>query len=139
MNNLLEHVDDPVELLENCKRHLAKGGRLIAQVPNCESITRRLGVLMGVIGDISDISEKERDFYGHQRIYTLKSLEGACREAGLKVMRSVGILYKPLPNLELEYLCQKNGEAWTERFLKALVKFGEKRPTECAYLFVKCG
>lgn len=34
MNNILEHVDDPIALLQNCKKHLKYGGRIIVQVPN---------------------------------------------------------------------------------------------------------
>ena len=138
MNMLLEHVDDPIILLKNCKKHLKKGGRLIAQVPNAHSITRRLGVLMGVIPSLEYNSEKERNYYGHQRVYTLKTLEKDCREAGLTVIEKGGLLYKPLPNEMLLTLCEKNGKVWREQFLQALVTFGKDRPDECADLYIVC-
>lgn len=138
MDNLLEHVDDPIALLKNCKKHLAPGGRIIVQVPNAESITRRLGVLMGVIDGLDNITQKEREVFGHQRTYTLKQLESEVTRAELRIIGSGGILYKPLPNEMLEKLCNEQGEAWTANFIDALVRFGEERPTECAYVYVVC-
>lgn len=138
MNNILEHVDDPVVLLENCKKHLRKGGRIIVQVPNANSVTRRLGVLMGLIPSLFDISPKEKYYYGHQRVYFLHTLIADCRFAGLRILKSGGILYKPLPNVVLEDLCLKNGEEWATKFIDALVKFGEDKAEDCACIYVVC-
>lgn len=136
MNNLLEHVDDPVALLKNCKKHLSDEGVIIAQVPNAESITRRLGVLMGVIDSLTNITKREKNFFGHQRTYFLNELEEDVKRAGLRIVSSGGLIYKPLPNEFLEELCKKNGEEWADRFLSALNRFGEERPRECAYLYI---
>jgi 2-polyprenyl-3-methyl-5-hydroxy-6-metoxy-1,4-benzoquinol methylase len=138
MDNLLEHVDDPIAVLKNCKKHLANAGRIVAQVPNAESITRRLGVLMGLIDSLGNISEQERTFFGHQRTYTLAQLEADAKKAGLRVLESGGILYKPLPNDTLEKICVENGEQWAKKFIDALLEFGKDRPRECAYVYVVC-
>jgi 2-polyprenyl-3-methyl-5-hydroxy-6-metoxy-1,4-benzoquinol methylase len=138
MNNLLEHVDNPVKLLKNCKKHLSKKGRIIVQVPNSQSVTRQLGVLMEIIKSTKDISEKEKSFFGHKRAYTLSSLEKDIKKAKLKIIKSGGVIYKPLPNEFLEKLCIQNGGIWAEKFLEALYKFGEKRQEDCGYLYVSC-
>lgn len=138
MNMLLEHVDDPIILLKNCKRHLKKGGRILAQVPNANSITRRLGILMGIIDNINHISDKERNFYGHQRVYTIRTLEEDCKKAGLKVVEKGGLLFKPLPNKTLLKICKENGKEWTDKFMNALVEFGKDRPEDCADLYIAC-
>lgn len=138
MNNLLEHVDDPVALLVNCKRHLAPKGRIIAQVPNSRSVARRLGVLMGIIDSLDNISVKERDFYGHQRVYTLSSLIKDAEKARLKVIETGGILYKPLSNDLLWKLSILEGKSWRGKILKALVDFGKNRPEECAQIYIVC-
>jgi 2-polyprenyl-3-methyl-5-hydroxy-6-metoxy-1,4-benzoquinol methylase len=130
MNNILEHVEDPVKLLVNCKKHLKYGGKIIAQVPNAESITRKLGVLMGLIPSLTHIGEKERDFYGHQRTYTIETLVRDCLNAGLKVLNVGGILYKPLPNLDLLKLNKG------DNFIRALVEFGKNKPRDCACIYV---
>src|SRR3990167_6041733 len=136
MTNLLEHVDDPVVLLKNCKKHLKKDGVIIAQVPNAKSITRRLGVLMGIIDNLGNISEKERDFLGHKRAYTPRTLKKDCIRAGLKILDWGGVMYKPLPNEILEMICQKQGKEWTGKFMDALNKFGEDRADECGYIYI---
>jgi 2-polyprenyl-3-methyl-5-hydroxy-6-metoxy-1,4-benzoquinol methylase len=138
MNMLLEHVDDPVALLKNCKRHLARKGRILAQVPNANSVTRRIGVLMGIIDSISNISDKERNFFGHKRTYTLSSLVADCEKAGLNVVEKGGLLFKPLPTEALGKICKTHGKIWTDNFMAALVKFGEDRPEDCANLYVAC-
>ena len=138
MTNLLEHVNNPVLLLENCKRNLNPGGRIIAQVPNANSITRRLGVLMEIIDSIENISSTERDKYGHQRVYTLDSLVRDAEAASLKVVEKGGILYKPFPNEMLLKICKEKGKEWTKKFLKALVEFGKDRPEDCAQLYISC-
>lgn len=138
MNMLLEHVDNPVALLKNCKKNLAKGGRILAQVPNANSVTRRLGVLMGVIDNINHISDKERNYYGHQRTYTLDTLTSDCKKSGLKVVEKGGFMFKPLPNEMLGKICRERGVVWTRKFMDALVKFGADRPEDCANLYVVC-
>lgn len=138
MNMLLEHVDNPIALLKNCKKHLAKRGRILVQVPNASSVTRRLGILMGIIDNTNHISNKERDYYGHKRVYTLDTLEKDCKKAGLKAVKKGGILFKPLPNEMLLKICREQGKEWTEKFMNALIKFGEDRPEDCANLYIVC-
>jgi len=138
MTMLLEHVDNPVSLLKHLKKYLAPMGRIIIHVPNSNSITRRLGVLMGIIPSLSHISKKEKDFYGHKRVYNLSSLIKDCEKADFYDIEFGGILYKPLPNKDLWTLCKKNGNKWTRDFLIALDKFGEGREDECANIYVVC-
>lgn len=138
MNNLLEHVESPVKVLQNCKRHLSTDGVIIVQVPNRESVARQLGVLMGVIPSLDDNSKREQELYGHRRTYSLETILGEVTQAGLKSIKWGGILYKPLPNEMLYELSQKYGEYWTNRFIKALVKYGEDKPGDCAQLYVVC-
>ena len=135
MNNILEHVDNPQRLLKNCKKHLNPGGRIIVQVPNKESITRRLGVLMGTIDNLDNMTEKEINFYGHKRTYSLTTLRYECVDAGLSIYDYGGVLYKPLPNDDLWQIYKREGE----KFVKALVEFGKERKDECACVYCVCG
>lgn len=138
MTNLLEHVDDPVKLLKNCKKHLNNGGRVIAQVPNANSITRRIGVEMGIIDSIEHMSEKEIEFWGHQRTYTLEQLEADFKKAGLEIIKSGGLLLKPLPNDMLWDICKGKGQTWTNSFIDALISVGTN-PQDCAQIYVCAG
>ena len=138
MNMLLEHVDNPINVLQTCKNHLSTNGVIIAQVPNSTSVTRKIGVLMGIIESTGHMSEKEINFFGHQRVYTLDSLSNDCTNAGLKILESGGILYKPLPNTDLYKLCKSKGENWTNKFLQALVDYGKDKATDCANIYIVC-
>lgn len=134
LNNVLEHADDPNELLLNCQNHLSKNGRIIVQVPNKESIARRLGVEMRIISGLDHISEKEALFYGHKRVYSLEDLKNECINAHLNIIEEGGILYKPLPNDDLWKLYETKGE----NFVNALLSFGRNRPQECACVYCVC-
>lgn len=139
INMVLEHARNPVALLKNCKKHLTKDGMILAHVPNANSVTRRLGVLMGIIDSIQNITDKERNHFGHQRIYTIDSLQADVVSAGLRVRKVGGILFKPLPNEILGKICKEKGHIWTQKFMDALVEFGTDRPDDCAVLYVVCG
>jgi|WetSurMetagenome_2_1015567.scaffolds.fasta_scaffold10540_9 2-polyprenyl-3-methyl-5-hydroxy-6-metoxy-1,4-benzoquinol methylase len=138
MNMLLEHVDNPVKLLKNCKRLLSPNGRIIIQVPNSESIARRLGVIMCIIPSLNDISKREKEIYGHKRVYNQDTLEMDCHKAGLKVLWKQGLLYKPLSNSLLLELCKKHGQRWTKKFIHALFILGKGHISECANLIIVC-
>lgn len=138
MNNLLEHVVDPRAVLSNCAKHLSEDGILIAMVPNSNSIARRLGVAMGLIDNIGNISDKERYTFGHKRTYTLNSLERDGRVAGLEVVKIGGLLYKPLPNEILLRICQEKGRIWRDQFIDALIAIGEDKPEDCAQIYIIC-
>jgi hypothetical protein len=58
-----------------------------------------------------------------------------CLEAGLNVVGWGGILYKPLPNEMLWKAYVEKGE----KFIQALLEFGEDRPEDCACIYVYCG
>jgi 2-polyprenyl-3-methyl-5-hydroxy-6-metoxy-1,4-benzoquinol methylase len=120
---LLEHVDNPVRVLKNCKLHLRKRGRIIIQVPNAESDTRQLGTLMGIIPNILDNSKREQQLYGHKRVYTKELLRKDCQKSGMDSLAIGSYFYKPLPNSMLLSLCKKQGKVWTQKFIDALMKY----------------
>lgn len=138
LNMILEHVDNPVKVLKNCLNHLSHDGVIICQVPNSNSITRRLGVLMGILDNIDHMSEKEISFFGHQRTYTLKTLEDDCRKAGLSIIERGGFVYKPLPNDDLYKISENKSQEWIDKFLSALLEFGRDKPEDCAVCYTVC-
>jgi len=138
LSMVIEHTNNPITILRNCKKHLAEGGIIIIQTPNANSVTRRLGVEMGMLDSIYHMSDREIKECGHTRIYTMFSLIEDVMSAGLKDIKSYGILYKPLPNAMLEKLCVEQGEEWRRKFIDALVIFGLYHPEDCANLCVIC-
>jgi 2-polyprenyl-3-methyl-5-hydroxy-6-metoxy-1,4-benzoquinol methylase len=95
--HVLEHVDDPGALLAHVRSWLKPGGRLVAAVPNAESLHRRLAVLMGVQPELNSLSPRDH-LVGHQRVYTMDGLRLDAEAAGFTVVDEIGWFLKPVPN-----------------------------------------
>ena len=95
--HVLEHVDEPVELLRHIKKWLTPDGKIIIIVPNKESIHRQLAVLMGLQPALDTLGERDK-LVGHQRVYSFDSLEKDITAAGLKTAVTTGFFLKTVPN-----------------------------------------
>lgn len=103
MGFVLEHVDDPGFILRRFKRFLAPGGSVFVAVPNSESLHRRFGHAAGLLPDMALLSDVDREF-GHQRYFNLRTLTALCEGEGYRVVRSEGILLKPITTGQLQQL-----------------------------------
>ena len=95
--HVLEHVDEPVTLLRHMKKWLTSDGKIIIIVPNKESIHRQLAVLMGLQPALDTLGERDK-LVGHQRVYSLSTLEEDVIAADLAVGATAGFFLKTLPN-----------------------------------------
>ena len=100
MGFILEHVHDPVEILRRFRDFLAPGGRMFVAVPNAEVLNRRLGTLVGMLDDVTTLSDNDR-LLGHQRYYTVNTLERDVVKAGCSVERIEGIYLKPFTTRQI--------------------------------------
>lgn len=125
MTFLLEHVDDPVELLRLARSRLAEDGVLFVAVPNADSVHRVLALRAGLIRSTTELSENDVRV-GHRRVYTSALLREHLARAGLRVTleRSVGL--KPLTLRQLDGL--------PEAVIAALCESGDLVPANSAYL-----
>ncbi|HBA54163.1 class I SAM-dependent methyltransferase [Syntrophorhabdus aromaticivorans] len=121
---ILEHVDDPVEIMSYYKRFLAPQGKAFIAVPNAEVLNRRLGHIAGMLDDIQQLSDHDR-LCGHKRYYTVKSLTEQVRKAGYEVERMEGIYLKPFTT---EQMISLN---FDRRVLDALCVVGVDYPELC--------
>ena len=53
---------EPVQLLRWVRTWLQPTGRLHVVVPNADSLHRRVGVAMGALGRVDELSERDRRF-----------------------------------------------------------------------------
>ena len=97
---ILEHVDNPVEIIARYKERLAPDGRMFVAVPNAEVLNRRLGHLAGLLPDMQALSDYDR-LLGHQRYFTVDSLKQACADGGCRVERVEGIYLKPFTTSQI--------------------------------------
>lgn len=95
--HVLEHVEDPRTLLRRLRDWLVPGGRLVAVVPNAESLHRRLAVRMGLQPALDTLSPRDR-LVGHRRVYALDGLRADVEAAGLVCRDELGWFLKTLPN-----------------------------------------
>lgn len=97
---ILEHVDDPIQILKHFKKFLAPHGKMFVTVPNAEVLNRRLGFLAGLLPDMQQLSD--HDFLlGHKRYYTIESLRVDIALAGYAIQRIEGIYLKPLTTAQM--------------------------------------
>jgi SAM-dependent methyltransferase len=100
MGFILEHVDDPLEIISRYKNFLAPGGRIFLAVPNAEVLNRRLGHFAGMLDDIETLSENDL-LLGHKRYYTVSTLSGEINKAGYKIDKMEGIYLKPFTTTQV--------------------------------------
>jgi trans-aconitate methyltransferase len=124
MAHVLEHVADPVSLLARVRSYLAPGGRVIATVPNADSLHRHVGVAMGLLGQVTELNDADRRI-GHRRVYTRSALVADLRAAGLEVEHLGGVFLKPLSNAQIE-------EQWPVELQDAFFEAGKRYPELCA-------
>lgn len=95
--NILEHVDDPLAILELVNRWCDESTLLVVTVPNAMSLHRRLAVKMGLQPTLDTLSERDH-LVGHQRVYDYEMLVKQVNSVGFKVVAEKGFLLKVLPN-----------------------------------------
>jgi 2-polyprenyl-3-methyl-5-hydroxy-6-metoxy-1,4-benzoquinol methylase len=101
MINILEHVGDPVKILQKITEWLSDDGKLIIQVPNADALNRRLGVKMGLLSHSTDLSSHDKEI-GHQRMFNLETLINTVKNANLNIIKSGGFFLKPLTNHQMQ-------------------------------------
>jgi SAM-dependent methyltransferase len=100
MGFILEHVDDPLQIISRFKRFLAPGGKMFLAVPNAEVLNRRLGHLAGLLDDMQALSENDH-LLGHKRYYTVSTLSEDIARAGCTINKIEGIYLKPFTTKQM--------------------------------------
>jgi 2-polyprenyl-3-methyl-5-hydroxy-6-metoxy-1,4-benzoquinol methylase len=121
--NIVHEVRDPAAFFSVCERHLETDGRLHVSLQNPDSIHRIVGQALGLIDELTDISERGVGF-STMRMMSADDLVMLGREAGLRCVHRAGVMLKPLPNS----LMQSLPDATLEGFVKAAHRF----PANCA-------
>jgi 2-polyprenyl-3-methyl-5-hydroxy-6-metoxy-1,4-benzoquinol methylase len=125
---ILEHVDNPFQILTRFKDFLATDGKVFVSVPNAEALNRRLGNLAGLLPDVTVLSENDL-LLGHKRYYTIDTLTKEVENAGYKVERIEGIYLKPFTTQQILSL------DFDKNIIQALCEVGVNYPElSCAML-----
>jgi 2-polyprenyl-3-methyl-5-hydroxy-6-metoxy-1,4-benzoquinol methylase len=131
--HVLEHVDNPIQVLKDLSSHLTVDGIIYVVVPSATAASRQIAVEMGLISHLTAVTEAERQ-HGHQRTYTLDTLKRDARAAGLQAVTTGGIFFKGLANFQFDHAI---GSGIVSRdYLEACYVLGDKYPELCASLFL---
>lgn len=136
LTHVLEHMDDPVQLLKRINDEwLSDVGKLFLVCPNANAPSRQIAVKMGIVGHNQAITEAEWE-HGHRRTYTLDTLERDATKAGLRVVYRSGIFFKALANFQWDQLLPT--EIISDEYLDGCYKLGQNYPDLCASVFLLC-
>jgi 2-polyprenyl-3-methyl-5-hydroxy-6-metoxy-1,4-benzoquinol methylase len=127
MSHVLEHVADPVEVLLRAKGWLRPGGRIIAVVPNADSLHRRLGVKLGLLTHQAQLNEQDIAI-GHRRVYNREELDRDLGAAGLTTVSKGGIFLKLLSNAQMTSFEDDN-------LVDAMFDVGKDLPQLCSEIY----
>lgn len=128
LGHVLEHVEDPASMVRQAGSWLQPGGRILAAVPNCRSIHRQAGVLMGLLKSEDDFNDLDR-YHGHRRVFNPESFRACFTQADLQIECFGGYWLKPLSSGQIE-------EQWTPSMLDAFMRLGERYPDIACEIYV---
>jgi len=130
LQNILEHLEDPVKVLQYLSICLRPGGYMHISVPLANSLHRWIGVEMGLISHPDDLGETDVQ-YGHRRVYTPPLLRKHVESADLQAVYELPFYLKPLPTSMLNPLSME--------IHRTLYLLGQRFPEFASYLYMEVG
>jgi 2-polyprenyl-3-methyl-5-hydroxy-6-metoxy-1,4-benzoquinol methylase len=130
MEHILEHVDEPVKIMQMAREWLEDKGVLLLGVPNANSIHRLAAVKMGLLTRPDELNARDYEL-GHQRVYSMDTFIADIVKADLKIIKKTGVFFKPLSNSQIE-------QYWTDDMINGFYELGKDFPDNAAELFVVC-
>ena len=129
MGFVLEHVDDPGQIVKHFKQFLSPNGIIFISIPNAKSLHRLIGHEAGLLKNMYELSQYDLEL-GHQRYFDFDSIQELVLSSGLQIKRSAGLMLKPITGKQMEIL------EWNQDIFQALLTIGEKYPeiSNCIYI-----
>lgn len=128
--HVLEHVDSPNDFLVHVHSLLDKGGVLLIDVPNANSLHRQVGVKMGLLDQVDQLNSRDRSI-GHQRVYRTDEFHDELQSAGFSIITSGGVFLKPLTNSQMEMW-------FDEDMMDGFAMLGREYPHIAAEMYAVC-
>ena len=134
-SSLLHEVKQPEKLLNAIKKVCNSKTVIHINVPNMFSIHRLLGVEMGIISDIFEASDCNRQFQQNTN-FDIAKLKTMMETNGLKVIEEGSFFVKPFSHKQMEDMVEKH--IIDETVLDGLYKLTEYMPQFGSEIYVNC-
>lgn len=128
LGHVLEHVQDPVDVLRRVQHWLRPGGCVFAAVPNARSVHRQAAVIMGLLPMENALNATDVH-HGHRRVFDPESFRGTFVHAGLRIEVFGGYWLKPVSNGQIE-------TQWNADMVEAFMQMGERYPDIAGEIYV---
>lgn len=129
-NHILEHVENPVNILRKSKQWLHANSVAVFTVPNARSLHRRIGVSMGLQERITDLNNNDLGV-GHRRVYTKEQLEIDILQADYTILHSRGYCLKVVSHSQMA--------DWSKDLVDACFNVSLELPVDmCSNLGIIC-
>lgn len=131
-SSLLHEVPSAIDLLTAIRCVMGRATLLHVNVPNSESLHRRLAKAMGLISDTKAMSERNAKLLQH-RDYSMRSLKLDLVSSGFEVVESGGYFVKPFTHMQMEGVAPLIGTD----VLEGLYLLGKEEPDLASEIFVE--
>lgn len=127
---VLEHVDNPQEILVKYKKFLMPGGKIFLTVPNATSLNRQIGNYAGLLPDILELTQNDINL-GHKRFYTVEKIKTEIEDAGYILKNIEGLYLKPFTTAQIKSLNFDN------KIFDAMCEAGINYPELCCAIMAE--
>jgi 2-polyprenyl-3-methyl-5-hydroxy-6-metoxy-1,4-benzoquinol methylase len=131
LGHVLEHVENPADIVARASRWLTPRGRILAAVPNSRSLHRQAAVLMNVLASEDALNDADMR-HGHRRVFNPESFRQCFLMSGLTIEIFGGYWLKPVSNSQIE-------QTWDSAMLDAFMRLGERYPDIAGEIYVVAG
>ena len=130
LEHILEHVEYPIQLIQDASKWLAPKGRMLLGVPNGNSFHRLAAVKMGLLSHKCELNPRDLA-QGHRRVYTHETFSKDIETSGVRVVEMGGVFLKPLSNQQIQ-------DHWNEEMLNGFYELGKDFPENAADIYAVC-
>ncbi len=131
-SSVLHEVHSPHDLLKTIHQIMGHNSLLHVNVPNSESLHRRLAVAMGLIQSTKALSSRNSQLH-QPRVYDMETLKTDTLASGFSIVSEGGYFLKPFTHAQMEGISPILGDA----VLEGLFSIGQQFPALASEIFIE--
>lgn len=129
---LLQEVPSASELLSAMYAVMGPETVLHVNVPNADSLHRRIARSMGLIKDVKELSDQNKKFFQHQ-VFDMTSLLAEAETAGFRLSEKGGYMVKPFTHAQMLEIAN----VLDTQVMNGLYEMGREMPDIASEIFVE--